>query len=156
MNNPYFSLVKPKEPGSSAISTSVGILSNGLVIFTISGGPIEIITLMARCVTVNDATLSTLQYRADPIVGNTATISGTTGSLASKGPGSLIILNPVTSSAAPVLTTGAPNFVGQSKNGFIIAEGVIELVIGVGPTTGTWKHFLHYRPLSENAIVVGV
>jgi len=31
--------------------------------------------------------------------------------------------------------------------------GTIKLVIAVGSTTGTWKHYLRYKPLSPSSTV---
>ena len=31
--------------------------------------------------------------------------------------------------------------------------GIITTVVGVGSTTGTWRHFLRYRPLSPDSQV---
>ena len=38
-------------------------------------------------------------------------------------------------------------------NTILVNAGVLELVIAVGSTTGTWKHFLRYAPLGEDVYV---
>ncbi len=129
---------------------------NAQTIFTIAGGPIEIETLMALCVTANDGTASTLQYQANPTVGSAATISGATASLASIAAGATILLTPTALSTAPVIVLAAAGGVqlgGNIANRIIIPAGTIKLVMGVGSTTGTWSHHLRYRPLARGVVV---
>jgi hypothetical protein len=35
----------------------------------------------------------------------------------------------------------------------IIPSGTITMVIGTGSTTGTWKHYIYYQPMTPNASV---
>ena len=52
------------------------VLVNGTTIFTVRGGPIQIVSIGAVCITANGATASTLQYSADGTDGSAATITG--------------------------------------------------------------------------------
>lgn len=130
---------------------------NNDVIFTVVGGPIIIDELMSICVTANDATASTLQYRSNPTVGTATAISGATATLASSTAGTTIRLMPTALSTAPAIVTDASGGVqlGQNvANKIIVKEGTIQLVVGVGSTTGTWKHVIYYRPMTPDAGVV--
>jgi hypothetical protein len=129
---------------------------NNQVAFTIAGGPVQIIDLLSECITANDATASTLQYRSNPTVGSATTISGATTTLASIAAGATIRLAPTALSTAPVISLAAAGGVQLGTNvanRITVQPGTIQLVIGIGSTTGTWKHFLRYKPLATGVTV---
>lgn len=127
------------------IETVAAAMVNGTDIFVISGGPIQILALGAVCITANGATASTLQYRADGTDGSATTITGASASLANKAAGTIVHAVPGTlATAAAVYDNGVG--VGATVP-IIVPAGVVEIVIGTGSTTGTWKHFMRYRPL---------
>lgn len=138
------------------IETSVKTMVNGDTVFTISGGPIQIVDLVSICVTANDATASTMQWQSVPTVGSAATISGASATLASATAGTTVRLAPTALSTAPVIVAAASGGVqlGTNVANFIdVKDGTLKLVIGVGSTTGTWKHLLRYKPLSPSSTV---
>ena len=55
--------------------TVAAVMTNADTAFTISGGPIQIISLLSECITANGATASTLQWQSAPTVGSAKTIS---------------------------------------------------------------------------------
>jgi len=122
------------------VSTSSAVMSNALTIFTIAGGPIELITLISFSSTINNATASTLQYNADPTVGAAATISGASASLANAAAGTYTNI------------TGTLANISQAGR-ILIAPGILNLIIGVGSTTGKWQHNLRYVPLDRGVTV---
>lgn len=125
---------------------------NGTTIFTITGGPIQIITIGCVCITANDGTASTLQYSADGTDGAATTITGASASLAAAAAGSMVVAVPGTLATAAALYA---NGVGIAATvGIIVPAGVITTVVGVGSTTGTWKHFIRYRPLFSGVTVI--
>lgn len=137
-------------------ASATAVMSNNLTVFTIAGGPIQIVDLVSECITANDATASTLQYRSNPTVGTATTISGATTTLASIAAGATIRLAPTALSTAPVIALAAAGGVQLGTNvanKITVQPGTIQLVIGVGSTTGTWKHFLRYKPLSTGVTV---
>lgn len=138
------------------VESATAVMVNGNTIFTISGGPLMIVELLSVCVTANDGTASTLQYSSTPTVGSAATISGASASLASATAGTTIRLSPTALSTAPVIATAAAGGVQLGTNvanRIIVKNGTITVVIGVGSTTGTWKHYLRYKPLSTLTLV---
>lgn len=138
--------------------TGAAVMVNGNTIFTISGGPIVILDLLSICVTVNDGTASTLQYSSTPTVGTAKTISGASASLASLAAGGVVRLNPTLLTTAPDIVTAANGGVvlgAAVANRIIVKEGTITIVIGVGSTTGTWKHAIRYSPLTPDSIILG-
>jgi hypothetical protein len=138
------------------VTTAAAVMANGTnTIFTIAGGPIEIKTLISVCVTANDATASTMQWTVDPTDGGATTISGASASLASLAAGNIVNINGVLATAAVITTAGTAISQGSggTGGGIIAPVGTIDLIIGVGATTGTWTHHLRYAPLGRGVTV---
>lgn len=136
----------------NSVWTGAAVVSNGLDIFTIAGGPILIYQLGSLCITANDGTASTFQYRADGTDGAATTISGASASLASAAAGSVVAVVPGTLATAAALYA---NGVGLATNiPIIVPAGILEIVVGVGSTTGTWRHFLRWAPLNSVPVTV--
>lgn len=132
--------------------TTAATMVNGTDIFRITGGPIEILALGALCVTANDGTASTLQYRADGTNGSATTITAASASLANAAAGTIVAAVPGTLATAAAVYANGVGINGTV--GIIVPEGIIEIVIGTGSTTGTWRHFIRYRPLFTGVQVV--
>lgn len=142
--------------GEKSVVKAAAVMTNNQVAFTIAGGPIVIEELLSECITANDITASTLQWRSNPTVGSATTISGATTTLASATAGTTIRLAPTALSTAPVIATAAAGGVQLGTNvanRITVQPGTIQMVIGVGSTTGTWKHFLRYKPLGTGVTV---
>lgn len=135
-----------------AVVTSAAVISNALALFNIVGGPIQILGLMSICQTANDTTASTLQYESTGTLGaTTQTISAASASLASAAAGASVVFQGTALATAPVVNA---NGAGIMANGLLIVPaGTIKAVVGVGSTTGTWKHYLRYHPLAPGAVV---
>lgn len=133
------------------IETNAAVMVNGTDLFNITGGPIEILALGCVCVTANNGTASTLQYRADGTDGSATTITGASASLASVAAGTIVAAVPGTLATAPAVYANGVGINGTV--GIIVPAGIIEIVIGTGSTTGTWKHFMRYRPLVSSVLV---
>ena len=132
-------------------NTNAAVMVNGDTIFTLYGD-VQIMNLFSECVTPNDATASTLQYSITPNVGTATTISGASSTLASATAGTLVVLDGTALSTAPIV---APSGVSLSTTarGILAMSGVVKVVIGVGSTTGTWKHYIRYKALETGAYV---
>lgn len=136
--------------------TAAAVMVNGNTLFTVSGGPIQILDLISECITANDATASTLQYQSNPTVGTATTISGATASLASATAGTTVRLAPTALSTAPTIVAAAAGGVQLGTNVaniVTVQPGTLKIVIGVGSTTGTWKHYITYIPIAPGATV---
>lgn len=128
------------------------IISNGASLFTVSGGPILLKQIIGICVTDNNATASTVQFTLTPTVGAAVNLSIASASLASRVAGDIIILPAQSLASAPTVSTvAAVN--ATDGNVMVIPEGVISTTVGVGSTTGTWKWYIRWFPLSNNASV---
>jgi hypothetical protein len=138
------------------IEKPAAVMVNGDTVFTITGGPIDIIDIVSTCATANGATASTMQWQSVPDVGSAATISGASASLANATAGTTVRLAPTALTTALVIATAANGGVQLGTNvanKIMVKDGTLKLVIGVGSTTGTWKHYLRYVPLSPNSVV---
>lgn len=134
-----------------AAMKAAAAIVNGQTLFTIAGGPIELLALYSKCVTDNDATASTLQYSHDATDGAAATISAASASLASVAAGgSVTWLGTALTTAPAVSANGAA--LGANRT-HILQQGIITAVVGVGSTTGTWTHHIRYRPLARGVTV---
>lgn len=146
-----------KNSDERCVETSAKVMVNGDTIFTIKNGPILIQELLSVCQTPNDATASTLQYKSNPNGGATAvTISGASASLANAASRACVRLHPTALTTAPAViaaSAGGASLGLNVGNRVIVQDGTISIVIGVGSTTGKWKHYLRYRPLGPNVTV---
>ncbi len=131
--------------------TAAATMVNGTDIFVIAGGPIMILQIGALCITANNATASTLQYQADGTDGAATTITGASASLANAAAGTLVAAVPGTLATAPAIYANGVGIAGTV--GIIVPAGILEIVIGVGSTTGTWRQFLRYQPLTSGVSV---
>lgn len=139
-------------------ASATAVMVNADVIFTIVNGPIIIVDLLSVCKTANNTTASTLQYQSVPSgAGMTATtISGATTTLASVALGTTLRLAPTALTTAPTIileSAGGVSLGLNVANRVLVHQGTIKLVIAVGSTTGTWKHYLRYIPLDSNTYV---
>lgn len=135
-----------------ATESTTAVMVNGDTIFT-AVGDVEILGLYSKCVTANNATASTLQYAITATGLNQVTISGASASLANAAAGTVVSLDGTALSTAPSVTADA-TALAQVSRGIFFPAGALKVVIGVGSTTGTWKHYLLYRPRSAGAYVV--
>lgn len=133
-----------------SVEKDASVLTNGMTLFTITGGPIVVRQLILTCVTANDATASTVQFQAVTSQAST-TFSGASASLASAAAGTMIVFSPGNLATAPVVTTASA--VAGASNAIVVEEGEIRLVVGVGSTTGTWKAVMTYLPAGNNVEV---
>lgn len=136
-------------------NTSVAaVMVTGTTIFTIAGGPIFVEELLSLCVTPNDATASTLQWSADGTVGAATTFTAATASLASAIAGTMAICNFTALSTAPDLVVTGVGLASIKTRGIILPAGIITTTIGTGSTTGTWNHFMRWRPMGGPEVTV--
>ena len=136
-----------------AVATGAAIISTGLVLFNVAGGPVEVVELISICQTANDTTASTLQYQSAGTLGaTTQTVSGASASLASAAAGTSVIMQGTALATAPIVNANGAG-ISAVPGSIIVPAGSIKAVVGVGSTTGTWKHFLRYRPLVPGAVV---
>lgn len=139
-------------PGGVVVAeTGTKVIVNGDTLFT-AVGDVEILGLYSKCITANNATASTLQYSITATGLNQVTISGASASLANAAAGTVVALDGTALSTAPSVTADAVNL-AQVSRGIFFPAGALKAVVGVGSTTGTWKHYLLYRPRSSGAYV---
>lgn len=134
-----------------AISTAAAVIANGTAtIFTVAGGPIEVLNILSVCVTANDATATTLKYTADPTDGTATDLCAASGSLASATAGTIVNITGTLANAAVITAQGTA--ISQAGR-VVVPAGVIQAITATGPTTGTWTHHLRYKPLARGVTV---
>ena len=149
---PGLGLLSAAPPIDGYAVSAAAVMVNGNTIFTVTGGPILIKTMVSVCVTANNGTASTLQYSVTPTVGAGAqTISNASGSLANAAPGASVSLHGTALTTAATHNVNGPNL-GMTAPMFCPA-GTITMVIGTGSTTGTWRHYIYYTALANGVTV---
>ena len=133
-----------------AVSSVTGVLTTGTTIFTIAGGPIELLYIMSMCTTGGDSTAATLLYTTTPTGLSAVPISTASGSVANAPVNATITYAGTGSAAACSYNAGGTFLLVSTVAGsaVIIPPGVIKITIGSGPTvTGTWSHYIKYRAM---------
>jgi len=138
--------------GERVVKKAAATMVDGQTLFTIAGGPIEIVGLVSICETGNDATASTLQYNATPTAGSAQTISAASSSLANAAAGASVTLAGTALTTAALLNANGPNLIANPGT-IMVPIGTIDIVVGTGSTTGTWAHYLRYKPLATGVTV---
>ena len=127
--------------------------------FTITGGPIRVLSLGAWVSTTIPAGANTMQFGYTPAGGGGAnTLSGATDT-ASAAADQLFMLDGV-KATAPVATTdpgvlaGGQLLVSTPIQGVILAPGVVQTIFSAGPpATGAITVFMEYEPMTAAAAV---
>ncbi len=138
--------------------TGAAILTNGMTVFTILGGPIRITDLLSYVDVDADSAASTLQWSADGTVGAATTITGATTTIASLIAGTIIYCNFTAITTAPVITqTAGVALAGAataSFGGMYVPAGIITAVVGGADTTTTLlSHYMRWYPLADGVTV---
>jgi hypothetical protein len=140
---------------------SVDILAAGLTgtttRFTVSGGPIRVLSLGLLITTVLPAGANTLQFSFTPTGGGATTISGATET-ASAAVRTFFLLDG-TAATGPVKTTApgvlaAGQLLASAVQGVILSTGILQTVFSGGPpATGAATLFVEYQPLTAASTV---
>ena len=144
------------QPGDRAVSSAVQTMVDGTIMFTVVGGPIDIIGLRSVMVTDNSSLAATMQYKFNPSVGSAQAISGASAALTSVLAGSTIDLVPTALTTAPLVTqAGSGGLAVQSVlNKVRVPPGTISAIFATSSVTGTLQHHLRYAPLAPGVTVV--
>jgi hypothetical protein len=133
---------------------STRVLTNGDTLFNVLGD-IQIISLVSECATIGTPAATTLQYQSVPTVGAAAVFTGASGSLATAVAGSSLVVADGMATAPSFSVSGANNQ-NTYPIGIFCPAGAIKIVVGAGPSTATWKHYIRYKPLESGAFVTAV
>ncbi len=133
------------DSAEKCVSTNALAMDDGTELFEVDG-PILITGLVAECIADNDgATASTLQFRVDPVVGAAVTISEASAVLTTAVAGATVSLIGTALDTQPVYNTSGANL--AMTEAIVAMEGKIDIVVGTGNNTGTWRYHLRYKPL---------
>ncbi len=132
----------------------------GTVVFTVTGAPILIISLVAEITTTiaNTATLCTWAT-VDAVSSTTQTISGASTTIATLVAGRQLTLDPVALSTALAISATGGSALGSVTGanvhgGIVMMPGTCNLITDASPATGNFKYHLTYMPLGQHAQVV--
>ncbi|MFA6213558.1 MAG: hypothetical protein WC714_29240 [Candidatus Obscuribacterales bacterium] len=144
------------QPGDQAVSSAVQTMVSGTIMFTVSGGPIDIIGLRSTLVTDNSSLAATMQYQFNPSVGSAQAISGASAALTSILAGTTVDLVPTALTTAPLVTlAGSGGLAVQSVlNKVRVPPGTLTAVFATSSVTGTFQHHMRYAKLAPGAAVV--
>lgn len=138
----------------TVVKSSSRVLTNGDIIFTIVGD-VEISTIISECQITGTPAATTLQWQSAPIVGVSATFTGTSASLITAVAGSsLNVISGLTT--APSLVVSGANNDNTYPLSVWCPTGTIKTVVALGPSTGTWIHYMRYKPLEDGAYVTAI
>ncbi len=127
-------------------------------IFTIAGGAIEILNLIAYCATTNNTNASTFQWTVDCTSGSATTITAASTSLASLVAGDFVMADLTLLTTVPIIiSTGISAMLGPTVTQRLVLTnatgGVVQIICGTAATTGTWGFAMRYRPLGRGVTV---
>lgn len=144
-------MIEQQEKG---VVTGAALLVTATTVFTIAGGPIHVFCLLSICQVAADSTAATLQWSADGTQGAATTFTAASASRANQLVGDMIVCNFTALSTAPDLVTAGVGLGPVLTRGIVLPAGIITSTIGSGPTTtGTYIHYLRYRPLGPGITV---
>lgn len=146
----------------TAVTGSTAVMVDQNTLFTIAGGPINVVELLSVCVTSNGSTASTITYFAVPTSGTSQALTSVSASLASMPAGATAAIanSTVATTAAINVSSLGPNVfaggvAGIGTPNIFVPAGTIKISVGTGSTTGTWKHYLRYKPMAPGVSVLG-
>lgn len=143
------------QPGDRSAQSSVMAMVSGTIIFTVSGGPIDILALRSTLVTDNSSLAATFQYKFIPDVGSGQAISGASAALTSMLAGTSIDMVPSSLTAAPVITLAGSGGIMPIIPGsrIRVPTGTLTAQFATSSVTGTFKNTMRYAPLSPDSVV---
>ena len=123
-------------------------MTNGLELFTVSGGNCMVTLMLGEVTTAIQATSVDFTIVADPTTGTSTDIAAV---LIADGDeaGTLYTVNGV---AATALVPGSSGSVPAALQSFIVAPGAIEITM-VGAHTGSVQWTLFYVPIEDGAYI---
>ena len=142
--------LKGNETGA-LVTSATTVLTNGQLVFT-AVGDVQILDLYSECITANGAGATTVQYSITPASGTTTPISGVSASLANAAAGTTFTLVGDALATAPTVAASGVDL-SQTSRGIRFPTGTMTLVVAIGPSTGTWRHYLRYDAFENGAYV---
>jgi hypothetical protein len=121
-------------------------------LFTIAGGPIELVSLVGVFQTVNTGAASTFQIQANATAGGATVMSIASSSTSGAAAGTYLVLPAAAGSAVTAVTAGAHLNLLPSEL-WTIPVGKIQAIVGGAGTVGTVQWYLRYKPMAPGVTV---
>ena len=132
-------------------TTAAAVIAAGTAtVFTVAGGPIEVISLISVCVSGNDGTATLHKWTVNPTDGTATDISAASATLANATAGTILNITGTLANATVITAQGTA--IAQA-GGVVVPVGVITSITSGGATTGTWTHHLRYKPLGRGVVI---
>lgn len=144
----------PLQTIEQTAETSIKVMTNGDIIFNVYGD-IQIVSLVSECQSTGTAAASTVQYQSAPAIGVAAPFTGASASLITAVAGSALAVADGQTTAPSFVVSGANNQ-NTYPLGIWCPEGTINIIVAIGPTTSTWKHYIRYKQISASSYVTGI
>lgn len=130
--------------------------SPGVTLFTIAGGPIEVISLFSIFTTAAGATATTIQYVSTPTLGaTTQALNAACTTLSGVAAGTQVTLSftsPATASAITLAGSTTVPISAQAES-YYLQAGVLSIIVGGASNTGLLQTYLRYKPLANGVTV---
>ncbi len=135
---------------SAPVAAAAVIASGNSTLWTVAGGPILVTELFSLCITVNDATATLLKFFADGTAGSAVDLCAASLTVALAAAGTMVGISGTLATAAAILANG----VGVPMLAPLrVPAGIIGINAAVGATTGTWRHYMRYKPMVRGVTV---
>jgi hypothetical protein len=135
------------------VATSAATMAQATdTIFTVAGGPIELVSLVGVFQTVNTGAASTFAIQANATAGGATAMSIASGSTSGAAAGTMLTLPAAAGSGTIVTTAGAQLNLFPAAL-WTIPVGTIQAIVGGAGTVGTVQWYLRYRPLGPGVTV---
>jgi hypothetical protein len=131
-------------------TTSATMLAATDTIFTIAGGPIQVIEILGIFNTVNTGAASTFAGQINATAGGVTALSIASASTSGAAAGTALVLPAAAGSAITAVAGGAH---AQLLPAWIAPVGTIQMVVGGAGTVGQVQWFLRYKPLAPGVTV---
>lgn len=134
------------------------VLTGGSVpsIFTITGGPILLLSVIAECYSTVSANACGLTLTVNPTYGTDVALQTSAIDINAMAQGSIISWSATGNAVDGAIRVTGTSLAYGSEQGIVIPEGNIDLTLANSdPTTGAVNFYIRYKPLRSNAAVTG-
>jgi len=136
------------------VATASLVLTGGSVadVFTVSGGPVELLGLFTHITTAVSNNACTFKWQSDPTSGASNTdLSADVASIAQAAIGDVFYITGASASAQVKAANAAAVALSCATPAFLLPGGVDAVLGNSDPTTGAATVYLWYRPLVAGA-----
>jgi len=137
------------------VATATLALTGGTVadVFTIAGGPIELLGLWAHIVTAVSANACTFKWQLDPTIGASSTDLCGTVDINAAALGDVLYITGASAGAQVKAANGTAVALGCTTGAFLPPGGIDAVLQNSDPSTGVATVYMAYRRMTLTAVV---